>query len=323
MNYVGIDVGKLELHVHIASSEHSFQVPNDASGFKRIANKLKRLGTRVQVVVEATGTYALGVATHLAGLEDIEVMIANPRLTKNFAKAHGQRGKTDAIDARMLARYAEQSTFCAWHPPADSLQQLRALTRRREQVVDLARMEKQRLAEAKSTGQDFFVEGHERMIAFLATEVAALEAEAKAHTAMHQELAAQRDSLLSVPGIGDVTAHVIIAEVGCLPPDLTGKQLTAFAGLDPLPNQSGRRDGRRHISKRGNARIRSILYIAAWNAKRFSPEVKALHARLVEHGKAPKVADVAVARKLLLVSRALLRSGGQWDGSLFSTAHSA
>jgi transposase len=103
-----------------------------------------------------------------------------------------------------------------------------------------------------------------------------------------------------VPGIGDVTTLALIAELACMPDDLGPKQLTAMAGLDPQPHQSGTMDAQRRISRKGNERLRTTLYIAAWNASNYSPNVKAYRDALVERGKASNVAYIAVARRLLM-----------------------
>ena len=123
--------------------------------------------------------------------------------------------------------------------------------------------------------------------------------------------------LTSIPGIGDVLAMVITAELVHLPTDITGRQLAAYAGLDPRENQSGKRDGARHISRRGNKRLRTALYIATTVASRFCPHVKAWKQERIDRGKAPKLVNIAIARRLLHVIAALNATDGRWDGQLF------
>ncbi len=244
-------------------------------------------------------------------------MVANPRATKAFAKANNQRGKTDPLDSRMLALFGQAMTFRAWTPPSPEADVLRRITRRREQLVDMRRMEKQRRAEALATGDSYTVEAVEHHIAFLDIQIKATEKQALKHVREHEALSRWVDSMLSIPGVANITAVGIVAELACMPHDLDNKQVTAFVGLDPTPHQSGKADWKRRISRRGNKRLRTLLYLAAWNTTRCSPEVKAWRERLIERGKAPKVADVAVSRKLLLVARAMRHRPQLWDGSRF------
>ena len=319
MNFAGIDVSKASLHVGVLGSEWTGTVPNTPAGHARLVRKLEELGTDWRIVVEATATYSAGITRLLAGTEGMQVMLANPRATHNFAKALNQRGKTDALDCLMLARYAAAMPFTPWKAPPAPAFTLRRVIRRRRQVVRQHAAEKKVLAETRAEvdPDPFVLEDIEANLATLAARIKRIEAHALDLVRKHQELRAWHAQLLTIPGVADVTALRLMAELGCLDLQLDARQLTAYAGLDPQPHQSGAMDARRRISKRGNKRLRTTLYLAAWNTTRFSPEVAAWRQRLIDRGKPPKVADVAVARRLLHAIVAMRRKNAPWSGSAF------
>lgn len=317
MNFAGVDVGKSSLHLGIHGNPESVEFSNTARGRQAL---LKRLGqvTPVRVVVEPTARYHLELAKELAVAGDVEVMLANPRATANFAKAMDQRGKSDVKDCLTLAAYAATMPFKPWSAPSKAVEKLRALMRRRHQLVVNRTQEKVRLIELKSTGnaQDLRddIQAH---IGFLSQQIATLERRALGVTNQDPLLQRWRLMLTSIPGIGDVLAMVVTAELVHLPVDITGRQLAAYAGLDPTENQSGKRDGVRRISRRGNKRLRTALYIATTVASRFSPHVKAWKEQRLERGKAPKLVNIAIARRLLHVIVALNATDARWDGQRF------
>ncbi len=319
MTGIGIDVSKDSLAVAVARVDWTGEFPNSSAGHKQLVRALKRRsqGPR-RVVIEPTATYHLAIATLLANTAYFEVMIANPRTTANFAKALNQRGKTDAADCGMLAKYASTMPFVRWNPPSAAAVGLRSLVRRRLQLVRQRTMEKTRLKEAVATGgDDIVIEDIEATLDFLDSRVAAMEKRAVELVRANQELEEWRRRLCTIPGVADITALSVIAELVCLPSDIGAKQLTAMAGLDPQPRQSGMRDAARHISKKGNKRLRTALYLAAWNAASFSPHVKAWKNQLIERGKAPNVAYVATARRLLVAMHHMTRTNSDWDGESF------
>lgn len=318
MQFAGIDVSKQTLHVASLAPEWEGEFPNTASGHRKLVQKLQRFG-RCRVVIEATATYGNSVARALVEAPGIEVMVANPRATRNFAKALDQRGKSDGKDRLMLARFAAAMPFRPWEPPSDAALKLRQLIRRRGQLVQEQTAEKVRLKEARhdSLTDPLVVDDIEENLKHLARRISRLEQLAVEHVAKHDDLEGWRAQLVSVPGIANVTALQLISELACLPGDMDVRQLTAYTGLDPQPWQSGTMDARRRISKRGNKRLRTALYLAAWNTTRFSPEVQAYRQRLIERGKAPKLADIAVARRLLHAIVGMRKTKTDWNGEKF------
>lgn len=318
MQCAGIDVSKDTLHLAILNPSWVGEFPNTAAGHRKIVQKLAG-SAPCRVVIEATATYSDAVARALAATPGIEVMVANPRMTRNFAKALDQRGKSDGQDRLMLARFAASMPFRTWEPPVDAALKLRQLIRRRGQLVRQQAAEKVRLKEARCdpSADSLVIEDIEENLAHLAKRIERLEKLALAHVAEHDDLEAWRVQLVTIPGVADGTALQVIAELACLPDDMDVRQLTAYAGLDPQPWQSGTMDARRRISKRGNKRLRTTLYMAAWNTARFSPEVKAYRQGLIDRGKPPKLADIAVARRLLHAIVGMRRTNTPWDGSKF------
>jgi transposase len=320
MNYAGIDVSKETLHVAVIAPPWKAEFPNTAAGHRRLCKRLLRFGEPIRVVLEATASYGEGITHSLNACDSIEVMVANPRATKSFAKALDQRGKTDAIDSMMLARFAVAMPFKTWTAPSNVARRLRKLMRRRLQLVHQAAAEKVRLKEIRcETSPDgFVIEDIQDHIHQLDRRTKRFEQKALEFIRADQELDAWRVQLCTIPGVADVTALAIISELACVALDMDARQLVAYAGLDPKPFQSGSMDATRRISKRGNKRLRTTMYLAAWNVTRFSPEVAAWRKRLTDAGKKPKLADIAVARKLLHAIDGMRRTGTNWDGTKFS-----
>jgi transposase len=315
---VGIDVGKHTLAVAIHGFDWTGEFQNTTAGRKKLVQALTRRVSHGRVVLEPTATYHLAIATALAEHDGYQVMIANPRLTASFAKALNQRGKSDAADSTMLAQYAATMPFKPWSPPSEAAQGLRALMRRRGQLVRQRTAEKTRLKEARATQGDPLVsEDIQATIDFLKGRIQRIEARALELVRQDAPLEAWRAQLCTIPGVADVTALTLIAEMVCLPTNIKSKQLTAMAGLDPQLHQSGTMDAKRHISKKGNRRLRTALYLAAWNAAAHSPHVGAYKDKLLERGKAPNVAYVATARRLLLAIHGMRRAQTAWDGERF------
>ena len=314
MNHVGIDVSKDRLSVHILEQDVDLDVANNAAGIRRLVSRLRAEACRV--ALEATASYHRPVTRALAE-EGIDVMVANPRAVKAYANAVQARAKTDAIDAKVIAQFARSVPFRAWVPPGPHEFRLRGLVRRRGQLVAQRSEEKTRLEEARhdSHADPDLCEDIQATIDFLNTRVQRMEAKALELIRQTPELARWHALLVTIPGVADVTAMLLIAELCCMPSDLTPRQITAYAGLDPRPHQSGRMDASRRISRAGNKRLRTALYLAAWNTTRFSEQVGAWRQRLVDAGKAPKVADVAVARKLIHSITAMRRDETPWDGA--------
>jgi transposase len=309
---IGIDVSKAHLDVAIRPAGDTFRIANDPAGLAALVERLTPLAPTL-VVVEATGGYELPAVAALQAA-GIPVAAINPRQARDFAKGTGRLAKTDRIDAQALAHFAE-----AVRPeprpaaPAERLA-LDALLTRRRQLLEMRVMEGHRLA----TGRDAVVRaGIERHIAWLDAEAA--EAERQLSEAVQASPAwRERDELLrSIPGIGPVTSRTLLAAL----PELgtsDGGRLAALAGLAPLARDSGTRRGPRTI-RGGRPEVRRVLYLAALSAARHAGPLKDFADRLRGRGKRAKVVLIAVARKLLTIANAVVRSGQRWDPSLAAT----
>lgn len=319
---VGIDVSKGSLAVAI----HGLGVPwegtfeNTAPGRRALVKVVRKRTNKqadVRVVVEPTATYHIPVAKQLVA-GGLRVMVANPRLTKSFASARGQRGKTDRTDSHSLAAYALAMDFTEWQQPSDTVEALRGVIRRRKQLVEMRTAETNRLKELKATGADDFliatIRDHKK---WLSSQIDALTAKAIAIVRKAPNLWSWTTLLKTIPGVGDITALTVISELAYLNEDLDQKQLTALAGLDPRPFQSGKMDARMRISKAGNRHLRTAMFLAAWTATRSSPHVKAWKQKLLDRGKAKKLVNVACARRMLLAMNAMKQTNTPWNGDAF------
>lgn len=295
--FVGIDVSKCSLDIF------------DAGRLVRIDNHAAALAGLIEdwaerdafVLFEATGRYDLVLRQMLAAA-GVRFARVNPARVRDFARAAGFLAKTDAVDARMLAAMAQ----CLKPAPAEAATaarlQLALLNKRRDQLVAMRQQERTRQRECADPVSRDSIAAH---LCWLDAAIEALNARIAASIAEEPELEQARRLLVSVPGVGPVTATTLLA----LMPELgrrSPKQLAALAGLAPFNNDSGTRRGQRAI-RGGRKRVRNALYIAAFVAARHAPRFKAFYNTLIAAGKAAKLARIAVARKLLTVLNAILR----------------
>ncbi|PAP76396.1 IS110 family transposase [Rubrivirga marina] len=300
--YVGVDVSADALDL-ARSDGRAERLPHDDDGLARLAESCEGAAL---VVLEATGGIERTAAAEVAAT-GVPVAVVNPRQVRDFARATGQLAKTDAIDAAVLALFAERVRPEARPLPTDEQRALAALVARRRQVNEMLVAERLRLRTAAPAVR----RGIEAHVAFLEGQKA--EAERAVAEAVRSSAAwRERDDLLrSVPGVGAVLSATLIAELPGLG-RLTGKQVAALVGVAPLARDSGRLVGRRSAWG-GRAPVRAALYMGALTAARMNPTLRAFYAGLVGRGKAPKVALVAVMRKLLVALNAMVRDGRRWD----------
>lgn len=303
--FVGIDVSAAWLDSHLRPLGRAWRVPNDPAGRAPLVAALVALAP-TRVVVEAAGGYERAVAAELteAGVEGARV---TPRQARDFAQAAGRLAKTDALGAARLAHLAEALQPQA-RPLADArAQALTDLVGRRRDPVAAQAAERQRLAQAGGAVRAS-IAGH---LAWPAAELARIEGQIAAALAADAAWAATAALLASVPGVGAITAAVLVAERPELG-RLKRAPLAALAGVAPLNRDSGARRGHRGIGG-GRAGVRTALYLATLSAVRFNPVLRAFHARLRAAGKPAKVALVACMHKLLTILNALVRDGQPWD----------
>lgn len=284
---VGIDVAKAQLDVAVRPGGEQWVAANDEAG---IAGLVARLGALVAALVAA----------------GLPVAVVNPRQGRDFAKAVGQLAKTDALHARVLARFAEVVRPAPRPLPDAEAQRLAALLARRRQLVGMLTAERQRLGTAPAAVRAR-VPAH---IDWLAQELADQDRELRAAVQARPAWREKEDLLSGVPGIGPVAAVTLLAELPELG-QLGRKQIAALVGVAPLNCESGTPRGRRVVWG-GRARVRAALYMATLVATRFNPTIKAFYARLLAGGKAKKLALVACMHKLLLFLNAILRHRAPW-----------
>jgi transposase len=296
---IGIDVSKQILTAAFTDGKtHDFQ--NTKTGIAALIKKANTFGARVRLCCEATGGYEqpLVEACHATG---IPIAVANARQVRNFAKGKGLLAKTDALDARIIARFADENNPRAHQEPPQWVTRLRALTgRRADLTADLVR-EKNRLA----TERDPWVAKNLRLhIRQLEKHIQNLEQDLASLRAANPEFDDKAKRLEQVKGIGETTACALL---GCVPElgAVTGNEASALVGVAPYNNDSGKLRGQRHI-RGGRSEVRRVLWMAATCAIRFNPILKAFYERLTARGKPHKVALVAVIRKLVRLANKIL-----------------
>ena len=306
--YVGIDVAKAKLDVAIGGDGELVQVENDEAGIAQLIGRLRAVDPAL-VVLEATGGYEGLVAGAIAG-DGIDVAVVNPRQVRDFAKATGVLAKTDRIDARVLARFAEAVRPEPRPLPTAEAKELEEALRRRRQIVDMLTAEKNRLSIAST---ERLKKGLKKHIAWL--EEALRRANDDIDTAVRNSPAwrEQENLLRSVPGIGPVSARTMLAELPELG-TLNRKKIAALVGVAPLNRDSGTLQGIRTCWG-GRARVRQALYMAALTAVRCNPVIRRTYAALRTRGKKHKVALVACMRKLLSILTAMVRDQRRWSPS--------
>jgi len=303
--FVGIDISKSRLDVAITPGNQTFTCPNSEDGILKLVRRLEKFNPRI-VLLEATGGYEfiLVAALRAAGLP---ACFINPKYVRNFARSAGITAKTDRLDAQVLALFAERLRPQPRTLPDERQQELKQLLTRRRQLLEMIQMEKNRLDPTPSP----------RVKQSLQQTIQSLEAQL---AALHQEIddffqqqPLWRDlekTLTSALGIGHLSALMLIAylpELG----RLNRKEIAALAGLAPFNRDSGQMRGQRHIEG-GRSRLRQALYMATLVATRYNPVIQAFYQRLLEKGKAKKVAIVACMRKLLTILNAMVKKQQPW-----------
>lgn len=306
--FAGIDVAKAHLDLAERPDGTHTRHAHDAAGIAAICARLQARPPTL-VVLEATGGLEVPLAAALA-VAGLPVAVVNPRQVRDFAKAVGQLAKTDALDAHLLARFAEVVRPEPRPLPDADAQNLSALLARRQQVIAMLVAEQQRLPTTNATLRPR-VEAH---IAWLRQERDELDRELRRQIRASPAWREDDDLLQSVPGIGPVLATTLIAELPELG-RLNRKQIAALVGVAPLNCESGILRGRRIIWG-GRARVRAALWMGTLVAVQRNPAIRAFYQRLVAAGRPKKVALTAAMHKLLLVLNALLRQRTPWHDSV-------
>lgn len=323
LRMVGIDVSAQSLEVSRGAADEAVAVrtfANSPAGHRALASWLTQGRRTARVGLEATGLYSVDLARTLAGTRGVEVMVINPRVSKEFAGAWGQRARTDASAAAVLREYTARMPFTAWVPPSDAAVGLRAVMRRVVTLIELRVQERNRLhAVEASAALPAAVRADLRQhIAALGRQIGKLEQQARALVAPVPALREGLQRLRSIKGVGVRSALLILAELAVWPRELTARQWVALAGLDPRPIRSGTSvHPPVRISKRGDAYLRRALFMPALVAVRHNAAVQRLATALTARGKAPLQVLVAVMRKLLHAIYGMLKTNTDFDGEKF------
>ena len=303
--YVGIDVAKAQVDVAVRPAGDTWEFTRDDVGIGKLVSQLKTLQPAI-VLLEASGGLELPLVAALASAA-LPVVVVNPRQVRDFARATGKLAKTDALDAAVLAHFAE-----AVQPPIRPLrdaetQTLNSLSARRHQVMTMLVSEKNRLGIAISAVRPR-IEAH---IAWLEQELDDLD-DGLRQTLRQSPVWREKDDLLhTVPGVGEQLSLTLLAylpELGTL----DRRQVAALVGVAPFNRDSGTLRGKRTVWG-GRARVRGALYMGALVASRFNPIIRVFYQRLLAAGKPKKLALVACMRKLLTILNAMLKHRSPWS----------
>jgi transposase len=303
---VGIDVAKDHLDVHLRPSEEAFRVPADEAGLTTLLTRLRSV-TPTIIVLEASGGYEVPVAAALASA-GLPVAVVNPRQIRDFARAVGQLAKTDRLDARVIALFAEAVRPAARLVPDAQAQALGELVARRRQLVEMLGAEQNRRRLLRDRRLQREVDAH---IAWLEEALRRLGHDLTTLIRSTPAWRETEDLLRSARGIGPITACTLIADLPELG-HLDRRRIAALVGVAPFARDSGTWRGRRHIAG-GRPHIRRVLYMATLAAIKHNPAIRAFHRRLVAAGRPRKVAITAAMRKLLITLTAMLRDRRPWQ----------
>lgn len=302
---VGIDVSKDRLDVAVCPSGEAFSVERNAAGLESLAARLGPIAPHI-VALEATGGFETVAAAALAAA-GLPVVVVNPAQIRSFARALGQRAKTDPIDAAVIARFAEAVRPDIRPLPDEATRLLADLVARRRQIIEMIGAERQR---EKRLTSPHLRKSIARLLKALEKELSSVEGDIDDAVRGSPAWREKEDLLASTPGVGPAIARTLIAELPELG-QLGRKQIAALGGLAPFTRQSGQWRGRSFIGG-GRSPVRTALFMGAMVAKRHNPVLKAFFDRLVAAGKPKMVALIAVARKLLTILNAMLRDRQPW-----------
>lgn len=304
-NCVGIDVAKEKIDVFNSSTQKLVTIPNDPMGHRELLRLLKENHCN-SVCLEATGGYERKLVTKLTS-KNVQVSVVNPRMIRDFAKAAGKLAKTDAIDAQVIALFAQRMKPRVTVPLSKTQQKLKDLTARRRQLVaDIVR-EQNRLANAYDKDVQRMIS---KMISQLQKQKETLESKVK-DVIQSDELMQRRARILaSVPGIGAASVAVLISELPELG-SLNRKQIARLIGVAPTNRDSGTLRGKRTTGG-GRVQVRNALYMPTIVAKFYNPKIKAFYDRLLSAGKPKLVALIAAMRKLITLLNTLIKNGESW-----------
>jgi transposase len=304
--YIGIDVSKDRLDVHVRPSGEAFVVARDGKGLEELIDRL-RARSPALVAVEATGGFETIAAAAIAGAM-LPLVVVNPAQVRHFARAVGKRAKTDPIDAEVIARFAEAVKPQPRPLPDEQARLLSELVARRRQIIEMIVAERQREKRAENVRVRKSIK---RTTTTLEKELPEIDGDIDILVRGSPAWREKEDLLVSFPGIGNTLARIVLAEMPELG-RLNRREIASLAGVAPFTRQSGRWRGKSMIGG-GRASLRAALYMAALSAIRCNRTLKSFYQRLLSAGKPKMVALIAVARKILTILNAMLRDQKPWQ----------
>jgi transposase len=311
---LGIDVSKNTLDVALVTEGGVFHklINNDTQGYQQLEKWMKARETgEVHACLEATGQYGDGVAEYLVKRSH-SVSVVNPARIKRYGESKLHRNKTDKADASLIAEFCQKEKPPLWQPPSSEIKHLRALVRR---LTDQKTNLQQEINRLKSGEKDPWVRHDLQIhINYLRERIQATEKEIRDLIDQTPDLKSQQKLLTSIPGIGDLTANTLLAEIGDISVYEGAPQLAAYAGLNPQGHRSGSSVHKKtRISKQGRSELRRCLYMPAIVAMRHNPVIQDLNNRMAERGSHKMEIIVASMRKLLHIAFGVLKNQIPFD----------
>jgi transposase len=301
---IGVDVSKHHLDWAVGGEGPVDRVANTPSGVRRIVGAIRKLDAEL-IVVESTGGYERSLTVALSEA-DLPVVLVNPWRVRRFGEGLGVLAKTDPLDAQVLALYGERAQPERKPIPGPRQRQMTDLVRRRRQLIAMIVAEKSRL----DTASVVIRRDIQSPVKVLERRVVKVDQRIDAAIASDAEKAENWERLQSARCVGPGVARALIVDLPELGA-LSRKQIASLVGLAPFAKDSGKKTGQRRI-RAGRSGPRTALSLAAMNGARFNPVLKVMYERLVAAGKPPKVAFIALARKLLTILNAMVRDGTTW-----------
>jgi transposase len=304
--FVGIDIAKDELVVHVLPTNRQLTVTHSLKGIQELIQLFKEIQPQ-QIVFEATGGLERELLTNLVA-EGFEVVCVNPRQARDLAKGLGELAKTDAVDARILATFAQLQCLKARPVPTRETREMNDTVMRRQQLIAMRTMETNRRQQTK---QKHVIKSIEKVLNLFEKQIADIDDRIAKMIDDNPDWSEKDKILQSVPGVGPKTSQVLISALPELG-ELNRQEIAALAGVAPFCDDSGKKSGARHI-RGGRANVRSSLYMATFSAVRHNPTFKDFFDRLIANGKKYKVAIVAAMRKLLTTLNTMIKTKTSWN----------
>ena len=313
-NCIGMDVSKQFFDGYCLDSNRVFRFTNDAAGIRQCITLCRQVQPEL-IVMEATGGYETLLAGHLQA-EGLPVAVVNPRRIRDFARAVGQMAKTDQLDARMIARFAATLQPMPQERMDENTRKLKAFVARRHQLVQMHTAEQNRTEHAvdKEVRQSIAA-----VVRTIEKQIDKVDQQIQDHIDQQPDLKQKADALKSVPGIGEITAYMLVTELPELG-TLNRRQLAALVGVAPINRDSGLFRGKRRTGG-GRRHVRARLFMPTLVAIRYNPILKRYYRRLVEkEGKGKMVAVIAAMRKMLCIMNTMLKNKQNWQSNSIKIA---